>query len=107
MHLPVLTWFGEEEDACDVVLNVQNAGDDVTKVMLLMWDAPGGDGPFHVECSGPIPPGSAWSFRGPGAPGTVPSGALKGIVFSLSAEQVPGDGDLIADAVCQAASTDM
>ncbi|MFQ5859615.1 MAG: hypothetical protein ACE5LU_28795, partial [Anaerolineae bacterium] len=105
VHLPILTWLGDEADACDVVIEVQNVGNDFTKAAILFWGAPGAcppqcNGPFKVECSGLLKPGSTWNFIGPGAPAQVPSGAKKGIVFSLSAEQ-DETNEIIADAVCE------
>ena len=104
VHLPILTWLGDEADACDVVIEVQNVGNDFTKAAILFWGAPGAcppqcNGPFKVECSGLLKPGSTWNFIGPQSPAQVPAGAKKGIVFSLSAEQ--DGGDIFADAVCE------
>jgi hypothetical protein len=110
VHLPILTWLGEEADACDVVIEVQNVGSDFTKAAILFWGAPGAcppqcNGPFKVECSGLLKPGSTWNFIGPDSPAQVPAGAKKGIVFSFSAEQE--GGDIIADAVCEALFADV
>ncbi|MFQ5472094.1 MAG: SdrD B-like domain-containing protein [Dehalococcoidia bacterium] len=109
VHLPILTWLGDEADACSVVIEVQNVGDEFTKAAILFWGAPGAcppqcNGPFKVECSGLLKPGSTWNFIGPDAPAQVPAGAKKGIVFSLRADQGPdGDeDDIVADAVCEA-----
>jgi hypothetical protein len=110
VHLPILTWLGEEADACDVVIEVQNVGSDFTKAAILFWGAPGAcppqcNGPFKVECSGLLKPGSTWNFIGPDAPAQVPANAKKGIVFSFSAEQE--DGDILADAICEALFADV
>jgi hypothetical protein len=106
VHLPILTWLGDEADACEVVIEVQNVGADFTKAMIFFWGAPSAcppqcQGPFKVECSGLLKPGSTWNFIGPNGSAQVPPGAKKGIVFSLSNEQV--DGDIFADAVCEEA----
>ncbi|MFQ5340728.1 MAG: hypothetical protein ACE5F6_04185, partial [Anaerolineae bacterium] len=92
VHLPILTWLGDEADACSVVIEVQNVGNDFTKAAIMFWGAPGAcppqcNGPFKVECSGLLKPGSTWNFIGPDAPAQVPAGAKKGIVFSLRADQ--------------------
>jgi hypothetical protein len=105
VHLPILTWLGDEADACDVVIEAQNVGNDFTKVAILFWGAPGAcppqcNGPFKVECSGLLKPGSTWNFIGPQSPAQVPAGAKKGIAFSLNWEQEDGE-DIIADAVCE------
>jgi hypothetical protein len=104
VHLPILTWFGAEPDACDVVIEVQNVGADFTKAMVIYWGAPGScppqcQGPIKVECSGLLKPGSTWNFIGPGGLGQVPPGAKKGIVFSLDYRQIAGD--IVADYVCE------
>ncbi|RME44928.1 MAG: hypothetical protein D6791_12045 [Chloroflexi bacterium] len=110
VHLPILTWLGDEADACDVVIEVQNVGETFTKAAILFWGAPGAcppqcNGPFKVECSGLLKPGSTWNFIGPGAPAQVPAGAKKGIVFSLDARQE--GGDIIADLVCETLFADV
>ncbi len=53
---------------------------------------PQSPGPFKVECSGLIYPGSAWQWRSP----QLPTTAMGGIIYSVPAE--------FADQACQEAA---
>lgn len=79
-------------------ISIQNVGSDYTKAILFLWGEysgycePQAPGPFKVECTGLLAPGSAWQFRAP----FLPTSAVGGIVYS-----VPAEG---ADAACAAAA---
>ncbi|MCW5850124.1 MAG: S8 family serine peptidase, partial [Anaerolineae bacterium] len=76
---------------------IQNVGNSPTKGILALWPsysgycAPQAPGPFKVECTGLLFPGSSWQFR----QGSLPSAAMAGIVYSVPADE--------ADAACRAA----
>ncbi len=107
--LPVLNFQGRD-DVCRSVIQVQNVGSRPTKAILVVWGEPGfcapqAAGPLKTECSGLIPPGSAWTFAGP----QVPTGAASGVIYSFSADLLSERGldanlgfdDVIADLMCE------
>lgn len=77
---------------------IQNVGSDYTKAILFLWGEysgycePQAPGPFKVECTGLLAPGSSWNFRAP----NLPSAAVGGIVYSVPADR--------ADEACAAAA---
>jgi uncharacterized repeat protein (TIGR01451 family) len=84
IQLPVLRYIGRDSAGVDALIEVQNVGRDVTRVALYLWASysgycdPQAPGPFKVECSGRLPPGSTWTWRA----SELPAGAYSGILVS-------------------------
>ncbi len=107
--LPILNFMGNDE-VCNTWVEVQNIGDDFTRVALMTWGEPGFcppqcAGPLKVECSGLLKAGATWNFLG----AQVPTGSKSGMIFSLSAKQLSDYGldqefgfdDIIGDLLCE------
>jgi len=79
-------------------IQVQNVGGTPSKAILFLWAdysgfcLPQSPGPFKVECSGLLYPGSAWQWRSP----QLPTTAIGGIIYSVDAAR--------ADLACQEAN---
>ncbi|UCE20102.1 MAG: hypothetical protein JSV84_07100, partial [Gemmatimonadota bacterium] len=100
IQVPVLNYLGENNVA-EAWVEVQNVGVTYTKAVLVLWGESGlcppqASGPWKVECSGLLRPGTAWYFKG----SQIPFWAKSGIVYTLNVEQT--GGDIFADAVCEA-----
>lgn len=102
--LPVLSYIGNDQTS-QTLIQVQNVGSTFTRAIILYWAEAGACGPqalgpFKVECSGILKPGSTWMF----GQGQVPVGAKSGIVYSFPQVQILNeDGDLVsvADEFCE------
>ena len=104
ISLPVLSFVGFESTS-QSILQVQNTGSEFTRAILLVWPestgacGPQSVGPFKVECSGVLKPGSTWIF----GDGQLPVGAKSGIVYTFPHEQIEVGGELVAvaDEFCE------
>jgi len=92
IQLPIIQAEGDWE----TLIQVQNVGYLPTKAVIFLWGDYSGlcpvsdPGPIASLCSGPIPPGSAWTVRG-----DILAGAGSAIVYPLSLDK--------ADAKCREA----
>lgn len=109
IHLPALGVQGEQE-RCSVEIDVQNLGDEASKLVLVVWGLPVACGPFeagpyNTACSGLVAPGASWTFE----PRQVPLGSYSGRLYSFNARRLSDIGapvedrfdDLAADYLCE------
>lgn len=101
VHLPALGPI-TADPACRTWIDVQLAGREPSKAVLVVWGAPeacgGPAGPLRVECSGLMGPGGGWVFGAPDA--AVPAGARSGTLFSFNVHDVGEVHDLGGIALC-------
>ncbi len=77
VQLPALDMAVDRTD-CQTWIDIQNAGDDAAKALLLVWGDSGSctspaAGPIDVECTGLIRPGASWRVP----PGQIPAGSRR------------------------------
>lgn len=100
VHLPILNYLGDNQGACESIIEVQNVGHRPAKALAMFWGEAGAcppqcTGPLKVECSGLLTPGSTWNFM----TNQLPAGAKSAVIFSADAVQV--GRDIFADALCE------
>lgn len=110
VHLPALGPT-TTDPACRTWIDVQLAGGEPSKVILVVWGPPSAcaapAGPSGVACSGLLGPGGAWAFGTSDLP--IPPGARSGALYSFNArglgEIVDLGGiaidDVVADYMCE------
>lgn len=81
IQIPAINTSGGSE----TWIQVQNVGSAPSRALMFLWAdtsgfcEPQSPGPFKVECSGLIAPGSAWQWRTPSLPTTT----MGGIIYSV------------------------
>ncbi len=97
VQLPALNYPSVPGETVEPWISIQNLGSNPTKAVLFLWGPysgfcePQAPGPFKIECTGYLMPGSSWEFRA----SQLPVQAVGGIVYSVPVDQ--------ADAACRAA----
>ncbi len=97
IQLPALNYPTVPGETVEPWISIQNVGSYATKAVLFLWGPysgfcePQAPGPFKIECTGYLAPGSSWEFRA----AQLPVQAVGGIAYSVPVDQ--------ADAACRAA----
>jgi hypothetical protein len=86
IQLPVLNRIGNLTGSVETLISIQNAGQVATRVALVLWAGysgfcePQAPGPFKVECSGLLQPGSAWTWQ----TSQLPAATRSALVYSVT-----------------------
>ncbi|MFN8470764.1 MAG: S8 family serine peptidase [Anaerolineae bacterium] len=97
VQIPAINYPTVPGETIEPWISIQNVGKNPTKAVLFLWGPysgfcePQAPGPFKIECTGYLAPGSSWEFRA----AQLPVQAVGGIAYSVPVDQ--------ADAACAAA----
>ena len=90
VQLPVLGYVGNSNSGVDYVIEAQNVGETWTKIALLLFAEaqpycePQMAGPFKLECTGLLKPGSSWIW----ASNALSKSAKSAIAFSFNPKYI-------------------